>query len=231
MSATLTAAELAALQRHDTCTVSNAIETFNVRMRNEGFADSTLRCLTCCASPMVGYAVTLRIKCADPRKDGHPYVDRTEWWACLQDLPGPRIVVIEDMDAKPGTGSFIGEVHAAILTALGCVGVVTNGAVRDLPALTKAGFHAFAHATTVSHAYSHIVEYGKAVTVGGLEVTPGDLLHADCHGVLSIPQAIAPRVASVADAIVERERRVLALCRSDEFSIEKLRVAVKDVFH
>ena len=231
MSTILTAEELAALQRHDTCTVSNAIETFNVRLRNEGYADSSIRCLTGCEAPVVGYAVTLRIKCADPRKDGHPYVDRTEWWACLKDLPSPRIVVIEDIDAQPGRGAFIGEVHAAILAALGCVGVLTNGAVRDLPVLTKAGFHAFAGSATVSHAYSHIVEFGVPVKVAGLDVAPGDLLHADIHGVLSVPKEIAPRIASVADAIVDRERRVLDLCRSEDFSIEKLRVAVKDVFH
>ena len=231
MTAPLTAEQLAGLQRHDTCTVSNAIETFDARMRNEGFADASIRCLTLCSQPMVGYAVTLRIRCADPRKDGHPYVDRTEWWNCLEHMPAPRVVVIEDMDKKPGTGSFIGEVHAAILSALGCVGTITNGAVRDLPALSKAGFHAFAHATAVSHAYSHIVEFGQPVEIGGLTIRTGDLLHADVHGVLSVPLEIAGQVAAAADAIVAREQRVLDLCRSGAFSVEKLRDAVKGIFH
>ncbi|MDB6140912.1 MAG: hypothetical protein JWO94_3984 [Verrucomicrobiaceae bacterium] len=231
MTAPLTTEQIAGLQRHDTCTVSNAIETFNVRLRNEGFADSSIRCLTLCSTPLVGYAVTLRIRCANPRMDGHPYVDRTEWWGCLEHLPAPRVVVIEDMDAKPGTGSFIGEVHAAILAALGCAGAITNGAVRDLPALTRAGFHAFGSATAVSHAYSHIVEFGQPVEIGGLTIRPGDLLHADCHGVLSVPLEVAGRVAAVADAIVEREQRILGLCRSPGFSIENLRGAVGEVFH
>lgn len=231
MTSPLTAAQLASLRKYDTCTVSNAIESFEVRLRNEGFADSSIRCLTQCCEPMVGYAVTLRIRCADPRKDGHPYIDRTEWWSCLEHMPAPRIVVIQDMDQKPGTGSFIGEVHAAILSALGCVGAITNGAVRDLPALSKAGFHSFAGSTAVSHAYSHIVEFGQPVEIGGLTIRTGDLLHADVHGVLSVPLEIAGRVAEAADAIVAREQRVIDLCRSDAFSVEKLQDAVKGIFH
>lgn len=231
MTAPLTAEQLAGLQRHDTCTVSNAIETFNVRLRNEGFCDSSIRCLTGCGAPLVGYAVTLRIRCADPSKDGHPYVDRTEWWSCLNDMPGPRIVVIEDMDVHPGTGSFIGEVHAAILAALGCAGAITNGAVRDLPALTKAGFHTFAGSVAVSHAYSHIIEFGKPVEIGGLAIQPGDLLHADEHGVLTIPHAIAAQIPTAADAIVARERKVLDLCRQGNVTVADLRDAVKGIFH
>lgn len=222
---------IAKLCGYDSPTVANAIETFEVRLRNEGFTDSSIRCLTACSEPVVGYAVTLRIRCADPRKDGHPYVEPTEWWNRLLEQPAPRIVVIEDMDPKPGTGAFIGEVHAAILAALGCVGVITNGAVRDLPALTQAGFHAFAHSTSVSHAYAHIVEVGQPVQIGGLTIHSGDLLHADAHGVLSIPLPIAAQIPAAAEAILEREKHVLELCRSANFSIENLRDAVKGIFH
>ena len=231
MISKLSAEQLQGLQRHDTCTLSNAIESFQMRLRNEGFADSRIRRLTPGPAPLVGYAVTLRIRCADVPKDGHPYIDRTDWWDQLADMPGPLVVVIQDMDEKPGTGAFIGEVHAAILSALGCVGVVTNGAVRDLPALERAGFSAFAAASAVSHAYSHIIETGRPVEIGGLAVHPGDLLHADAHGVLSVPLDIAGQLVPVADAIVQRERRVLDLCRSPGFSLEKLRDAVKDVSH
>lgn len=231
MTSALTDGQLACLQRYDTCTLSNAIETFGVRMRNEGYTDASIRCLTGCSSPMTGYAATLRLRSADPRKDGHAYVDHTEWWNWLRQKPGPHVVVIEDVDHRPGSGSFIGEVHAAILAALGCVGVVTNGAVRDLPALSKAGFHAFAAGTTVSHAYSHIVEVGPPVTLGGLEIRTGDLLHADVHGLLSVPLEIASRLPAAAEDILVRERKVLELCRSAEFSIELLRDAVKGIFH
>ncbi len=231
MTSKLFPEQLQGLQRHDTCTLSNAIESFEVRLRNEGFAAACVRRLTPGPVPLVGYAVTLRIRCANLPKDGHPYVERTDWWDQLADMPGPLVVVIQDMDEKPGTGSFIGEVHAAILAALGCVGVITNGAVRDLPALEKTSFEVFAGSLAVSHAYSHIVEVGGPVEIGGLTVHPGDLLHADAHGVLSVPLDIAGQIAAVADAIVQRERRVLELCRSPGFSLEKLRDAVKGIFH
>ena len=231
MTTPLSAEQLQGLQRHDTCTVSNAIETFQVRLRNEGFADASIRCLTRRYVPLVGYAVTLRIRSANPPKDGHPYVERTNWWDCLHELPSPRIVVIQDLDEHPGTGSFMGEVHAGILLALGCAGVITNGTVRDLPALEKSELQVFAGGVAVSHAYSHIVDMGQPVEIGGLTINPGDLLHADVHGVLSVPHQIAGGIAPVADALIERERRVLELCQSPDFSVEKLRDAVKGIFH
>jgi regulator of RNase E activity RraA len=143
-------------------------------------------------------------------------------------IPEPRIVVLEDLDNPPGLGSFIGEIHATILNALGCVGVVTNGAVRDLPAVEAIKFHMFAQNVSVSHSYSHIFDFGGPVVVGGMKVEPGDLLHADLHGVLTVPLAIAPKVADAAEEILRREQSVIALCRSSEFSIEKLRDAAKD---
>jgi regulator of RNase E activity RraA len=230
MSAPLSAHEFAALQRLDTCTVANAIETFDVRLRNEGFARRSIRCLASCSTPLVGYAATVRIRCSNPPMRGHGYPDRTDWWDALGTLPTPRVVVIQDMDEAPGTGGFIGEVHAAILQALGCIGVVTNGAVRDLPAIEQTGFHVFAAGLAVSHAYVHIVDFGHPVEVGGLTVKPGDLLHGDLHGVLSIPSEIAAQIPQAAEKLVERERKVLDLCRSAEFSPTKLRDAVKGVF-
>ena len=227
----LTAELLAALQRIDTCTVSNAIETFNVRLRNEGFADSSIRCLTPSATPLVGYAVTVRIRCSNPRKDGHAYVDRTDWWTWLQSIPAPRVVVIEDVDERCGLGSFIGEIHAGILLALGCVGAITNGSAGDVPAVAKTPFQVFAGSVAVSHAYSHIIEFGGPVTVGGLEVKPGDLLHADANGVLSVPNKIVADIPAAAARIIEHESKLIALCRSPQFSIETIKDAVKGIFH
>jgi regulator of RNase E activity RraA len=162
MIPSLTDTQLAEFEKLGTCAVANAIETFGVRLRNEGFTDASIRCLIPRPKPMVGYAMTARIKCSNPPKDGHAYVDRTDWWNYAQSISAPRVVVIQDVDEKPGTGSLVGEVHAGILMALGCSGVVTNGAVRDVPALEKAGFHVFAGSLAVSHAYAHIVEFGHA---------------------------------------------------------------------
>lgn len=230
MSSYLSADTLRALQALDTCTVANAIETFDVRLRNEGYADSSIRCMTNCDSSVVGYAVTARIRCSSPPVTGGTFVDRTDWWDHLLTIPGPRIVVIEDVDEKPGVGAFLGEVHACILHSLGCVAAITNGSVRDLPAINQGAFKLFASQVSVSHAYVHVVEFGHPVKVGGLEVRPGDLLHADCHGVLSVPHEIADKIPAKAAALIERERKVLDLCGQGGVTVEKLRNAVHGIF-
>jgi regulator of RNase E activity RraA len=212
-----------ALRRLDTCLVANAIETFQVRLRNEGFADARVRCLFPHLPPMLGYAVTVRTRCSSPPTNGSSYLDRTDWWNFILSVPAPRVVVVQDVDQHTGQGSLLGEVHANILRVLGCVGAVTNGAVRDIPAVERMAFSFFAGNVAVSHSYSHIVEIGGTVKVGGLEVRPGDLLMGDVHGMLSIPMKIAADIPAAADRISESERRLIALCRSPDFSLEALR--------
>src|ERR1700722_1910144 len=220
--------ELECLRRLSSCTVSNVVESFGVRLRNTGFTDSSVHCIFPGFPPMVGYAATARIRTATSPLEGHWHEARTEWLNHVLSIPEPRIVVLEDLDTPPGLGSFIGEIHASILNALGCVGVVTNGAVRDLPAVEAIKFHMFARNLSVSHAYSHILDFGGPVIVGGMKVEPGDLLHGDLHGVLTVPREIAPKVADAAEEILQREERVVALCRSNEFTLEKLREAVEE---
>lgn len=229
MSELLTSDQLEAIRRLDTCTVANAIETFEMRLRNEGFSNASVRCLFPRSTSMLGYAATVRIRCSGPPPDGHSYLDRTDWWNYLLTVPAPRIVVVEDADRNPGIGSLLGEVHGNILLALGCVGAVTNGAVRDLPAMEATGLHLFARNVSVSHSYAHIVEVGPPVEIGGLKVQSGDLLQGDCHGVLSIPREIAAQIPAVAARIIEKERKLITLCRSEDFSLEKLRQAVKEI--
>lgn len=132
-----------AFLRFDTCAIANAIEAFRVRMRNEGYTRSGLRCLIGRGSKVLGYAVTARVKSSDPPPVGHAYYDRTDWWNFLQKCLPPRIVVLEDVDPVPGTGAVAGEVHGVILQALNCVGLITNGSVRDLPALEEMNFPIF----------------------------------------------------------------------------------------
>lgn len=220
---------LEVLRRLDTCAVANAIETFGVRLRNEGFTHGGIRCLFPHHPPVVGYAVTARVHTSNPPVKGRAYVDRTDWWNHVLTLPAPRIVVIEDADESPAFGAFLGEVHAAILRALGAVAVVTNGAVRDVTALEKSGLQVFASRASVSHAYAHLVGFGQPVEIAGLKVQPGDLLHADAHGVLSLPGTIAAEIPRVAAEIAERERKVIALCQSADFSLERLSEAVHGV--
>ncbi len=223
----LTTEELDALRRLDACTLSNAIETFHVRLRNEGFMHGSVRCLFPQLQPMVGYAATMMIRGAAPAFAGPAYHDRTDLWEYIQSVPAPRVVVVQDTASRTGLGSLVGEVHMNILQTLGCVGVVTNGAVRDLPSAAAAGFHLFAGNVTVSHAYVHIVEFGGPVEVAGLSVHSGDLLHGDLHGVQFIPLKLAGRIPAAAAGIAAKHRAIIDVCRSPEFSLEKLREAVR----
>jgi 4-hydroxy-4-methyl-2-oxoglutarate aldolase len=226
MSPPLTPEQLEALRRLDACTLANAIETFHERLRNEGFVDHTIRCLFPSLQPMIGYAATIKIRGSAPPTVARKYADRTDWWDYIISLPEPRVVVAQDVATRPGLGSLVGAVHMNILRTLRCVGVVTNGSVRDIPASESAGFHLFAGSVSVSHAYVHIVEIGQPVEIGGLKIQSGDLLHGDLHGVQSVPLEIAARVPSVAAQITAREEALIALCRSPEFSLERLRAAV-----
>jgi len=226
MNAILTPEQLEILRRLDACTLANAIETFHKRLRNEGFVDHTVHCLFPELSPMLGYAATVKIRGSAPPTAAGPYADRTDWWDYVLSLPAPRVVVVQDTASQAGLGSLLGAVHVNILRALGCVGAVTNGSVRDLPAAKKLGFHLFAGSVSVSHAYVHIVEFGAPVEIGGLAIQSGDLLHGDLHGVQSIPLALADKVPLAAAEIVAREQELITLCQSKEFSIEKLREAV-----
>jgi regulator of RNase E activity RraA len=145
----------------------------------------------------------------------------------MERLPAPRIAAIQDVDPEPGRGSAVGEVHSAILKAFKCRGVVTNGAVRDLPAVSRLGFPLFAPLVTVSHSYMHMVDYGQPVEILGLQVRPGDLLYADCHGVISIPVEIAASLPEVAERIRSKERRIVQVCLAPDFSAERLLQAIR----
>jgi regulator of RNase E activity RraA len=228
MNPTLSPEQLEKLRELDACTLANAIETFRKRLRNEGFIDPSIHCLLPGLSSMVGYAATVKIRGSAPPTTDGAYADRTDWWDYIEGLRRPRVVVIEDVGTKPGLGSLVGAVHMNILQALHCVGVVTNGSVRDIPDAEKAGFHYFACSVAVSHAYVHIVEFGKPVSLGGLKILSEDLLHGDLHGVQSIPLDIADRIPSVAAQIIAREKALIELCHSPDFSLEKLRAALSE---
>jgi 4-hydroxy-4-methyl-2-oxoglutarate aldolase len=207
------------LRALSTCVVASAIESFGVRLRNRGFSDARLHCMFPEQPAAVGYAATARIRGSDPPMEGHSYYDRGAWWDSLLKMPAPRIAVIEDVDSTPGLGAFIGEVHANILLALGCVAVVTNGGVRDLPDVRKSGLQLFAGNVSVSHAYAHVFDFGGTVEIAGLTVHPGDLIQGDLHGVQTIPGEIAARVPQKAREIVKSRKELTGLCRSKDFSI------------
>ncbi len=221
-------AQLEQLRRIDTCVVASTIELFGVRLQNTGFTSSGTRCMFPTHPPVAGYAVTARLRSAEPTVEGRSYYRRTDWWSHILTVPAPRVIVIHDADDPPGLGAFVGEVNANILMALGCTALVTNGAVRDLGGVEPTGFQMFAGGVSVSHAYAHIFDFGVEVEVGGLKIKPGALLHGDRHGVLTVPIEIASKIPAAAHEIIRRRQRLIGLCRAPNFSIEELRRAIDD---
>lgn len=218
----LSGMDLESLRGFDSCTVSNAIERLEARLRNEGFISGTVRCRFPDLAPMVGYAATGRIRTTSPPMANRCYYDRMDWWSYVASLPKPRVLVLQDADPRPGLGAFVGEIHAAIGIALDCVGCITNGAVRDLPAIKALKFQLFAGNLSVSHSYAHIIDFNEPVEIGGLKIRSGDLLHGDRHGVLTIPPEVASRIPAEASKILAEERELIEFCHSTEFSLEEL---------
>jgi 4-hydroxy-4-methyl-2-oxoglutarate aldolase len=215
------------LRRLSTCVVASAIETFDVRLPNVGFADSRVRCIFPELPAIIGYAATARVRSSLPPMGGGTYYGRTNWWNAILEVPAPRIVVLQDADQPPGLGAFVGEVHANALQALRCAGLVTNGGVRDLQQVRAIPFQMFAGNVAISHAYAHISGFGQPVEVGGLTIHPGDLLLGDLHGVISIPMEVAGDIPCVAEKILRLRHEMVGLCRSEDFTIEKLRATAE----
>ncbi len=212
---------LARLRTFSSPTLANAVETFNVRPRTAGYMSSLIRCVFPDLGPMVGYAFTAACRAStQPPPDAG--TRRIEMWRALEEIPAPRIVVIQDLDDPPGVGAYWGEVQGNIHRALGCIGTVTNGGVRDLDEVRALGFHFFAGSVVVSHAYVHLVDFGKPVEVGGLTMRPGDLLHGDQHGVLSIPLEIAARLEEGVQKVDREERQIIEYCQSPGFTRQGL---------
>lgn len=223
MGSVISVAAFKKLQQLDTCTASNAIERLKVRLRNEGsISGSALRCQFPSFPPMLGYAATGRVRTTSAPVSGRAYHENMSWWRYVASMPAPRVMVLEDVDDQPGAGALVGELHATIGLALNCIGYVTNGSVRDLPAVEELGFHLFAGSLAVSHMYAHVSQYGKPVEIGGLKIQPGDLIHGDRHGVHTIPLSIAAEIPKVASQIRNEERELKEFCQSRRFSLERL---------
>jgi 4-hydroxy-4-methyl-2-oxoglutarate aldolase len=209
----VSASDLLLLGQYDTPTISNVIELFEVRPRREGFMDGRIRACFPELAPIVGYASTATMRTAFPRAEGDVYSGLDEQLARFAELPGPAIVVFQDLD-EPPVGATFGEVMCASYRCFGAVGIITSGPARDLEPVRRLGFPAFSNGVVSSHADSHITSLHQPVRVGGLLVRPGDLLHADGNGVCGIPADIAADVAHAAQEFVAAEAVCIDCARS-----------------
>jgi 4-hydroxy-4-methyl-2-oxoglutarate aldolase len=207
--------DLKLLGQYDTPTISNTIELFEVRPRSEGYMDGRIRACFPEMPPVVGYAATATMRCALPRREGDVYGSLDQQVARFAELPGPPVVVFQDLD-DPAVAATFGEIMCTTYQSFGACGLITSGAARDLDQVRRIGFPAFSNGAVCSHGYSHIVDLHQTVRVGGLTVRPGDLIHADANGVTTIPLDIAADVADAAAEFVAAEAIVLDYVKSGQ---------------
>lgn len=223
----LTDALIAQLKSFDTPTVCNALEVVAPDRRGYGYTTQPLVCARPGLKPMVAVARTACIRAAHPSDLRGAQVRDLSigYYSYIDAGPKPSVVVITDLDgAQRGYGSYWGEVNSNIHKGLGCMGVITDGSVRDLPDIAD-GFQMLADRVGPSHAFVHVVNYGQPVTVAGMRVCDGDLIHADQHGAVVIPWAVAAQVKEAAQSIARKERVIIDAAREPGFNMERLQRA------
>ena len=226
MPATLTKQQMEFLQSIDTPTVCNIVEMVAPERRGHGYTVRHLFCPFPELPPIVGFAKTVTAKAKDKVALGDYMGKRLDYLDYIASEPRPSIAVIEDLDDEVGYGAFWGEVQSNIHKALGCLGVVTNGSIRDIPQWAP-GFQALAGSIGPSHAWVHAESFGGEVRVAGMTVRSDDLIHADQHGAIVIPIDIAARIPEAAELCGRRETPILEIARAKDFSLEKLKEALK----
>ena len=229
MSDTLTTELIAQLEALDTPTVCNALEVLVPERRGYRYTTKPLVCTRPGLGSMVGIARTATIRAAHPSdvRGSEARQLSDAYYAYIDEGEKPAIIVIQDLDDERGYGSFWGEVNSNIHKGLGCKGLITDGSVRDLPDIAD-GFQMLADRVGPSHAYVHVVDYARPITVAGMRVIDGDIIHADQHGAVVIPQDTAARVPEVAANIARRERVIIEAAQQDGFDMAKLRKAWGD---
>jgi 4-hydroxy-4-methyl-2-oxoglutarate aldolase len=211
------------LAAFDSSSIANALETFGFRLRNVGFSGAGITPRAVLRLPMVGTALTLKVRSSEPPMKPGFYLGQADWWEQIGTAAFPRVLVIEDTDAHPGRGALVGPVHACILKALGFAGVVTTGAVRGSAKFAEIGLGAYSGNVSPSHAYCHVIEMGGPVTVAGVQIETGEIIHGDHDGIVSIPADLAPRIPDAAGRFMKRERSVCEFCARPGFSPARLR--------
>jgi regulator of RNase E activity RraA len=217
---------LAVLRRHDTPTICNALEHVTGGRTAEGFTKSPVVCADISLPPIVGFARTAKIRASSPAQRPAAEVRelRMQYYEYVSAGAGPNVVVIEDTDWPHCIGGFWGEMQVAQHKGLGVAGTLTNGVLRDLGMLDP-GYQVIAGSVGPSHAFVHVTEIEVPLTVFGMIVRPGDLIHADRHGGVVIPSEHVERMPAAIDIVLRKEVPVLSAARAPGFTIEKLRAA------
>ncbi|MBI5083564.1 MAG: RraA family protein [Acidobacteria bacterium] len=211
--------DLAYLKTVDTPTLSNAIEVLNVRDRSQGFAPLQLRCLFPEFGRMTGYAVTAQVETMTTASGGGPE-GHIELYRLLEAAPKPAVIVFQEIGGFPDFAAHCGEVMATFFTRLGAVGLVSDCGVRDIPEVRAMGFHYFARGVCASHAWFRIIRCGLPVTVCGMPVKSGDLLHGDENGLITVPEVDPASLQAAVDGVRSREKKIMDYVRGPAFTVD-----------
>ncbi len=222
---TITPEILNKLRAFDTPTICNVIELFDIRPRNSGYMDERIRACFPEMPVIVGFAATATFRSSAPPPPGSDVYDNIEAQvARFSELSGPPIVVFEDLDVPSAAATF-GEIMCTTYKTFGSVGLITSGTGRDLDQVRRLGFPVFTSGTCCAHGYCYTPDVHVPVRVGGVQVSPDDLLHADLNGVTTIPKEIASEVAEVAEAYMEAEMVIINALREFGPDAKKLHEA------
>jgi len=216
---TLTTAQLDALKAIDTPTICNAIERFKVRNDVTGFTGMNIRCLYPQFGVTLGYALTVTVDSTTPdaKRDNDVW---KAWVRAMAAAPKPIFLVFQDVGLNPEKSAHMGEMMASLAKRLGAVGLLTNGGVRDILEVERLGLQYFAAGVVASHGNPRLLQINVPVTIDGLQIEPGDLLHGDLNGVAKIPAEIAAQTAEMALKIRQEEAEMLAFINGPDFSVE-----------
>jgi regulator of RNase E activity RraA len=212
-------ADLQLLAQFDTPTVCNVIELFDHRPRTTGYLGARIQACFPKLPPMVGYASTATFRSAAPPRAGNVYSSLPEQVAAFAELPGPAVVVFQDLD-NPVAAATFGEVMCSTYKAFGAAGLITSGAGRDLDQVEALAFPCFTSGTICAHGCCHIVQGHVPVHVGGVMIHPGDLLHGDRNGVTTIPMEIASAVAHACAEFAAAEAIVLNYVKAGHVDVK-----------
>ncbi len=215
MVAKLSYEQLSMLRRIDSPTISNAIETFKVRPRVAGYVGYDIRCIFPELPPTVGYAVTCTVDSTTQGRQGKGF---QRLYELLANAPKPAIVVMQDVGTDRLHSCHAGEVMSTSMKRLGAIGILTDGGLRDIKEVhALGGFQYFCAGMVVSHGNPVCVSVGGEVTISGMSVCTGNLLHGDVNGVVHIPDECADQVAEAAYRIWAEEGETLRRIASPEF--------------
>ena len=214
------------LRRVDTPTVCNAIEVVEGKRGFDRFTRGTMLCSDPSGGAMVGYARTAKIAAVAPPAEDPAVIKarRMDYYRHMASGPRPAVAVIEDVDGENAIGAFWGEINTTVHKGLGLSGALTNGVMRDLGDLPE-GFPVVAGSIGPSHGFVHVREIATKVTVFGMDVEDGELIHADRHGALVIPADYVGELGAAITKLLETEHLVLGPAREEGFNFEKFEAA------